>query len=153
MLLFLSLITGLANADSLDHDLSYGWVWETSPTVEICPDSKITTNEVVDSLSYWFDKGVDVDIAEIKNVDYCDLDKRNVIQIMGDRDVASDENARTKIKWYYYGTRGKNTTYYIKGARVQLPSDVLDNKTVVLHEFGHALGLEHSPNHIMQSHH
>tara|TARA_Y100001937_G_C7116378_1_gene330335 strand:- start:143 stop:604 length:462 start_codon:yes stop_codon:yes gene_type:complete len=153
-MLLLSLLCSFVNAKTLDENLEYGWIWETSPTVEICPDSELSANQVIESISYWLDRGVDVDIQGVQYVEHCDLKKRNVIQIMGDRNVPFDENARTSISWYYYGKKNKNTTFYIRATRVQLPYEASNNNTIVLHEIGHALGLEHTSNdHIMQTHH
>ena len=154
MLFFLSLLTNIATADNhLDKSLTQSWFWETSPSVEICPDSNISTNQIIEILDYWFERGLDVQIESIKKVNHCNLEKRNVIQIMGDRDVRSDEYARTNIKWYYRGFQNENTIYYIKGARIQLPNNILSDNTIVKHEFGHALGLDHTNDPIMKSYH
>jgi hypothetical protein len=154
MLFFLSLATNIAIADNyLDKNLEHGWFWESSPVIEICPDSRITTNQIIETIDYWFERGVNVDIKEIKKVEYCDLGKTNVIQIMGDRDIRSDEYARTNIKWYYRGFKNENTVYFIKSSKVQLPNNILENDIIVKHEFGHALGLDHTNDVIMKSNH
>ena len=149
MLLFISLLT-----NSFAEDLNYRWFWETSPNIEICPDSDITVNKVIESIDYWLEKDIDVNIGSINYVSECDLTKRNVIQIMGDRSVDHDsEHAKTNIKWYFHGSKNENTVYYIKAARVQIPNDNLLMKDIVLHEIGHSLGLGHSNHHIMKSDH
>ncbi len=150
----LPIIFSLLTLDAQAADLTYNWQWETSPKIEICPDSQFTINDVVSGLSYWQDKGVFVEITSINHVDHCDLKKRNVIQFMGDRNVNHDkEYAKTNIKWYYYGEKNEDTTLFIKGARIQIPNDNIEMESIVLHEIGHALGLGHSHHEIMKATH
>ena len=135
-------------------ELHYDWTWETSPDIEICPDSRIETNDVVENLSYWFDRGVYVKIDSIQKVDHCNLNKMNVIQISGATDFDRRAyHAVTTTKWYFYGKRNQNTPLYIDRAIIKIPNDKLDNQGVVLHEFGHALGLGHSHDSIMKATH
>ena len=139
------LITLLLNTAHADHNLKQGWFWETSPNIEICPDSNISINKVNETIDYWSSRGIEVKINDIIEVDYCDLEKRNVIQIMG--------HGRTNVKWYYYGRTKSESTLYIKASRIQIPNDTLNNETIVKHEFGHALGLEHTNDSIMTPYH
>ena len=56
MLFFLSLATNIAIADNyLDKNLEHGWFWESSPVIEICPDSRITTNQIIETIDYWLE--------------------------------------------------------------------------------------------------
>ena len=155
MILLLTLLINKANADqnNLDKNLKQGWFWETSPNVEICPDSEISTSEVFKTIDYWSSRGLSIDIGSVVEVDHCDLEKRNVIQIMGDRNLKPTEHGRTNIKWYYYGRTKQESTLYIKASRIQIHNDTLSNEAIVLHEFGHALGLDHTNDDIMPAYH
>ena len=148
----LNLLTGLSLADNLNYD----WRWEkyASPDIEICPDSNLSVQKVDQIIDYWFDRGVIVNINTVKRVEYCDMKKFGVIQISGYRDFNLKRyHAMTDIKWHYYGVRSENTIYYIDRVHIQLPNEALDNRPVVLHEFGHALGLGHSNDFIMKRRH
>lgn len=146
MFLF-TLITSFSFADSNIH---YNWKWENYKNVdiEICPDSKITKEKVLESIQYWDKRGVTLNITNIKNVNYCDLNKINVIQVSDYRGDFNIEkyHAVTDIEWHYYGDRSENTIYYIDRVHIQLPNDTLNKDVVIFHEFGHALGLGHSEN-------
>lgn len=126
-------------------DLHYKYEWETSPTIQICPDATIDKQDVEDAINYWEAEGVDTSfIKEIKLVSHCNLHDLNVIQITGDIDIRPDEYAATLIKWYRYN-KNKNSTLYVDRATVQIPANAKEK--VILHEIGHAIGLDHNPHH------
>lgn len=153
ILLLMTLNVASADDNHLDKSLKHQWFWETTPTIEICPDSNITIEKVSQTIDYWEARGVEVNINKIENVEHCDLEKRNVIQVMGNRNLRPTEHGRTNVKWYYYGHTKYDSTLYIKASRIQLPNEKLRNETIVLHEFGHALGLGHTNDEIMTAYH
>jgi predicted Zn-dependent protease len=59
----------------------------------------------------------------------------------------------TNVKWYFHGSKNEDTVYYIDRVKIQLPNDILDNQTIVRHEFGHAMGLGHSDHPVMKKRH
>ena len=139
---------------ALSPQLTQNWVWETKPTVEICPDSNISIDQVFDAMGYWMEEDVYVTIQRVRKVEYCDPAKLNVIQVHDHIDFDRDKfHAITKVKWYYYGTQNSNTIYYIDRVRIQIPNDTLWNRPIVLHEFGHAMGLGHSDHPVMKKTH
>ncbi len=136
---------------TMNSKLKRNWHWETTPTIEICPDSNISIYQVVDALEYWIGQGVAVPIQGVHKVQHCNPKKKNVIQVNAHIDFDRTQyNAVTDIKWYNYGQKNDQTIYYIDHCQIQLPNDRLGEIEIVWHEFEHALGLGHSRHEIMQ---
>lgn len=141
-MLLLSFLTLTINAKTLDQNLQYKHKWNTSPIIEICPDSDITTKQVNEILDYWDNRGVEVNIRSVQKVSYCNPNKINVIQLMSSGiELYSHEIATTITNWYRLPG---DSTYWIKNAHVLIPNEVSDASVIVKHEIGHALGLDHS---------
>jgi hypothetical protein len=109
---------------------------------------------VIDVLEYWLERDVNVQITGIQRVEHCDDAKLNVIQVHTHIDFDLEKyHAMTNVKWYFHGSKNEDTVYYIDRVKIQLPNDILDNQTIVRHEFGHAMGLGHSDHPVMKVKH
>ena len=146
-MLLLALLT-TAFAKELHDNLRQSWFWETSPDIEICSGSNIGMSEVIESIEFWRKNKIDLDIKSITYVESCDFTKTNVIQITGDISIPKRSIAVTNLNWYQ---KRYDTTRYIKRVRVQFPEKIhdYDPNEVLYHEFGHALGLQHSLHPVM----
>ena len=144
----------ITSVAAVQPELKRNWVWETKPTIELCPDSKMSIEQAFEAIKYWTEQDVHVPIQRVRKVDYCDPAKLNVIQVHDHIDFDRERfHAMTKVKWYYYGTQNSNTIYYIDRVRIQIPNDTLWNSPIVLHEFGHSMGLGHSDHPVMKTTH
>jgi len=145
------LLSILLISASQAKELVFNYNWENTPSIEICPDANVKEEKIKEAIEFWKSEGLNINVKNIKLVEACNPNSRNVIQIMGDRDVKTYEYAATVIDWYYYGSKDKNTVYYINRAKVQIPEETQDK--IIFHEIGHAFGLGHSHHEVMYAYH
>ena len=103
--------------------LTQRWVWETKPTIEICPDSNMSIEQVFDAMEYWIEEDVYVTIQRVRKVEHCDPSKLNVIQVHDhidfDRDtIPRDDQSQMVLLWDTEST----TIYYIDRVRFRFPT-------------------------------
>lgn len=140
MLLLSLSILSLAYADKYE-DIQTG-KWNKPPIIQICNDAKIKKLTVNKAIRFWKKEGFEVKKI-IKGGTCSGKIKIGYIQIMGERNLNTIEyNGSTQNTGYYEeGSFGVMTLEY---SRILLRDDYANNKKTVIHEVGHALGLEHS---------
>ena len=132
-MLLLSLITSLFAAD---HD--YIATWRTTPDIVYCKNSKVALSDVKNAIDYWGTKGHDFGDLLIR--ESCTTKPEFGLIKIGppDASIENDTYGHTHIKWAYDDT--------MDFAVVVISKEGSYIYEVVVHEIGHALGLDHSHN-------
>lgn len=150
--MFLSTLILLVN-NAFSHDLIIETPWISSPNVYVCKDTTtITKEEVKKALDFWInDYDVDFSYRNIMYSNDCSNKKYENIYITGEWEIKNIFVANTKTSTFYY--ENNPGQLYIDRSIVMIPESYSDNEIVLLHEIGHAIGLEHSSNYIMKPYH
>ena len=131
--MFLLCLIGSLFASDVDHIAK----WRKAPDVVYCENSSVSLSDTKQAIEYWKSKGYSLGDLSIR--EYCSTRPEYGLIKIGppDSTIESDNYGHTHIKWSY-GT--------MDFAVVVISDEGSSIYEVVVHEFGHALGLDHSHN-------
>jgi len=146
-LLLLLLTSNVCAYDKFEFDTIA--IWENKPTVVLCHDSLVDEENLDSALNFWNNLGFKS--SEKIEKKYCGdkLLVQNEIRITSSRDLDTVRYYGLTDREYY--TINK-TTAGMRSASIKLDAKYANNIELLIHEIGHALGIEHSKedhSHIM----
>jgi hypothetical protein len=130
--------------NSIADDHTYKWT--TKPEVEVCTNM-ITDNQLNKSLSFWKNE-INAEYSKITffNEYSCPPIKKGVIQIIRNKNIVR-EYGKTDINYFYYDDPNDRT---IESVVIKLSDHMIYEQNITLrHELGHAFGLLHENEGIM----
>jgi predicted Zn-dependent protease len=141
------LLSTLASADELIKTSS----WQKIPKIEICPDSPVTKEEIVEAVKYW-NSNVDDKIryTSIVHVNSCEIKKPRVIRVMDLKESKKLNEHSYAVTYYNHWWYNSNPNrHYIENVEVMIPKNH-KSIDIIAHELGHAYGYQHSNHSIMK---
>ena len=129
-------------------DFNHRYFWKTKPQIVLCDDAKIDIELVKVAINFW--KHNDFLMNDQLIVKSCEkTHKKGEIRITNQRDLDTE-------KYYAYTSRDINfDTNEISSATILTSDNESQNLKLLIHEMGHALGINHSNHdrsHIMHKH-
>lgn len=122
--------------------------WQQQPQIVMCSDTKVKKENLQKAIGFWQQAGYNIsnNITE----KYCghDLYVANEIRIAGQRNLDTVRYYGMTERQYY----GENNQTYLLAANIKFGNNDADNLELIIHELGHALGIEHEKHdesHIM----
>ena len=143
----LFLLSNLAHSYTF-FDFNHRYFWKTNPQVVLCEDAKVNRDLVETAMRFWQSNSFTMrDDLIVKSCEKSH--KKGEVRITHQRDL--------NIKKYYaYTIRDLDTdTNEISAATILIDDLESKNLELLIHEMGHALGINHSnydKSHIMHKH-
>lgn len=120
--------------------------WDMKPKIVLCDDAKVSKFNLSQAISFWNRAGYGVSTEIIEKE--CESD-----HLLGEIRITSQRDLDLQI--YYGFTERKISEGILFAATIKIEDASSNNLKLVIHELGHALGIEHShfdKSHIMHPH-
>ena len=146
MFLFLSLL-GIKSSFAYERDDFYqALFWDMKPRIVLCDDAKVHKYDLTRAISFWNRAGYGVSTEIIEKE--CESD-----YLLGEIRVTSQRDL--DLQKYYGLTERKMSEEVLFAATIKIEDASSNSLKLIIHELGHALGIEHSHfdrSHIMHPH-
>ena len=143
MSLFLLISNVFASSyDILSFDKRVDWVGVDTLTIVICNRSKVAKQNVVESIQFW-----DTFYPDYSGVKFeeraCDIETNFI-----DKTIVITDNRDFNTEDYYavtfYKFHDKDSDNGIQAVRIEINPEYANNKKLLIHELGHAIGVLHT---------
>ena len=119
-------------------DFKHRYIWDTKPRVVLCDDAKVEKADIERAMAFWKDQMFGMH-EKIISKPCKKTHRKGEIRITGQRDLDTNK--------YYAFTLRDISPMEISAATILIEDAQADNLELIIHELGHALGLNHSDDH------